>query len=283
MAALDDELAFALELASRSGALATEYLQGGEQSLDPQHKPGDEGLVTRADTAVNELICQALGERFPGDGILAEESARSDAWRGPDRCWHIDPIDGTREFAANADSWAVHIGLSIEGKAVLGVVFEPAVGRVSWGVTRGDRRAAFRLGDGETRPLRPSSRGFGDLLLTSSRSHATPKTEEVMGALGIGPDQNFRTGSVGVKLGRIARGDSDVYAHPSGRTKLWDTCAPEAIIAAAGGVITDLHGEPLQYRGPEIANARGLLASHGPHHGAIVERLAPLVAGWGDL
>lgn len=280
---LRDELEFALELAASSGEIALRYLREGEAALQTVHKPNGEGLVTRADTEVNEHICHHIARRFPGDAILAEESPPHDGWQGTARCWHVDPIDGTQEYASAQPSWAVHIGLAVEGRAVLGVVHEPAPDRTSWGVVEPEPQAWIRVRGGSRRPLRPSDRGPGQWRLTSSKSHASPKTDQIMAALCIAPDQNHRAGSVGVKLSRVARGAADVYAHPSGRTKLWDSCAPEAVLVAAGGTLSDLHGSPLCYGGPNLRNARGLLATHGPHHQAIVERLAPLVAQWGPL
>jgi 3'(2'), 5'-bisphosphate nucleotidase len=83
-------------------------------------------------------------------------------------------------------------------------------------------------------------------------------------------------GSVGLKLGLIARGERDLYVNPSGHSKLWDACGPEAILVEAGGRLSDAHGAPLDYRGPELGNVRGLIASNGHLHDEVVARLAVL-------
>ena len=61
---------------------------------------------------------------------------------------------------------------------------------------------------------------------------------------------------------------------------MWDSCAPQAVLTAAGGAMTDVTGRPLDYRGASLVNTRGLLATHGSHHAEIVERLAPLTSKW---
>ena len=52
----------------------------------------------------------------------------------------------------------------------------------------------------------------------------------------------------------VADGSRDLYVYPGSRTKIWDTCGPEAILLAAGGRLTDVHGEPLIYTQPDLYN-----------------------------
>jgi len=56
-------------------------------------------------------------------------------------------------------------------------------------------------------------------------------------------------------------------------TKRWDACAIDALVTAAGGRVTDTHGAPIDYRGPDLANRRGLLVTNGLVHDAILTRL----------
>jgi 3'(2'), 5'-bisphosphate nucleotidase len=73
----------------------------------------------------------------------------------------------------------------------------------------------------------------------------------------------------------IAAGAYDLYVNPQAKTKAWDTCAPEAILARAAGRISDLDGAPVDYRG-DLAHRRGLVASNGLVHDAVLARLQPL-------
>src|SRR5690349_12955650 len=157
MAALEQELQLALELARRCGPLALGIQSGGRESLATEDKPDNQGPVTRADFAVELEILTTLRKQFPNDAILAEEDVASgpegvgpdDDWPARARVWMIDPIDGTREFADGDPSWAIHIGLCIDQVPVLGVVHEPGHGRISWGIDfRGERSAWTRKGEG---------------------------------------------------------------------------------------------------------------------------------------
>ena len=95
-----------------------------------------------------------------------------------------------------------------------------------------------------------------EIRMVASKSHRTETIDKVRAELGISDELNV--GSVGLKLGLIAEGLRDLYVNPAGHSKLWDACGPEAILVEAGGRITDVRGEPLDYRGRELGNVRGL-------------------------
>ena len=289
MTVLEPELALALDLGRRCGRIALRIQAGGDETLQTTDKPDDGGPVTRADLAVEAAIVEALRERFPDDAILAEESAgvgaevgiRDASWRHG-RVWMIDPVDGTSDFARGDDCWAIHIGLCIDGHPALGVVHEPAARRINWALDhRGTRGAWTRTGDGPERALVPAPQAPPRVRMVSSKSHRSNRTQLVAERLGIGDDQQLRTGSVGVKVGMVARGEAQLYAHPSIGTKLWDSCAPQVLLSACGGRLTDLCGEPIGYRGPTFTNDRGLLATGASvDHDEIVARLEPLAREW---
>jgi 3'(2'), 5'-bisphosphate nucleotidase len=113
--------------------------------------------------------------------------------------------------------------------------------------------------------------------MVASKSHRTEAIDRVRAALGISDELNV--GSVGLKLGLIAEGVRDLYVNPAGHSKLWDACGPEAILVEAGGRLSDLRGQPLDYRGAELGNTRGLIASNGVLHDEVVARLGTLFPG----
>lgn len=280
---LERELTLALELADTCGSLALALRHAGDAALEIREKSPQDGLVTRADTEINGRLVDAIRRAFPGDAVIAEESSGVDERVGHDRCWFIDPIDGTAEFARGEASWAIHIGLAVGGVPCLGVVHEPAGARTSWGVIdeRGARAFGARPGEA-ARPLRVTATPLEALRLVSSKSHASPRITVVMERLAIPPARNLRIGSTGVKMAAIAWGDADLYVHPKAGTKLWDTCAPDAVLRAAGGHAGDLRGDPLVYAGAGLANEAGLLACAAANRVALVDRLAADVARWLD-
>jgi 3'(2'), 5'-bisphosphate nucleotidase len=90
-------------------------------------------------------------------------------------------------------------------------------------------------------------------------------------------------GSVGLKVGLIADRTCDIYIHPSPRTKLWDTCAPQIILEEADGRFTDLFGAEIIYDRADLQNRNGILASNGAAHDAVVAHLKPLLDEFGRV
>lgn len=283
MTLLEHELEIAIDVVRRCGTIALEIQAGGEDTLQTSDKANDQGPVTRADLAVESAIVAALRAAFPDDAILAEESAAASNWRQHQRVWMIDPVDGTKDFASGDTSWAIHVGLTIEGRPALGVVHEPGRNRMCWAVDHQDRRHAWCRRDGEAQveALHGLGRGDQQWRLVTSKSHRSERLDALMQELDITPEQTLRTASTGVKISMVGRGVAEFYAHPTVGTKLWDAAAPQAILHASGGRLTDMRGQPLVYTGPALGNDFGLLASgQGVDHDALVDRLRPLVDRW---
>ncbi len=256
---LTDELTAAVELALRAGHSILP-IYASDFSV---HYKGANDPVTEADRLANQIIVEGLRKRFPNDGVVAEESASEASLAiGRGRVWYVDPVDGTKEFVARNGEFSVMIGLAIDGQARLGVVFQPAAELLLAGVV-GD--SAWALEGGERKPLRVSpARELSKLRLVLSRSHYSKKLTQAREALGV--PIAMTSGSVGIKAGLVARAQADLYFDTSGRTQLWDSCAPEAILRAAGGEFTDLNGDALTYDPRHLANSTGILGSNGPCH-----------------
>ena len=269
------ELRVAVELARAAGAAALEYYG---KPLRVEHKAEYDEPVTQADRAANELIVRGLAREFPADGILAEESIDTERRLSRERVWMVDPLDGTKGFIAGTGDFAVQIGLVRGGECVLGVVFQPvpdvlyraARGAGAWAERPNLEALRLRV-SGETEPSR--------MRLAESRAHRSPRMDQVARALGI--TREVRRDSVGIKVGLIAERQCDLYIHLSPRTKQWDTCAPEAILREAGGLLTDLWGEPIRYNTPDVMNRNGVLATNGAAHALAVRGLAPLLEEFG--
>ena len=115
-----------------------------------------------------------------------------------------------------------------------------------------------------------------DIRLVASQSHRSARIDAVKRALQITDEINI--GSIGLKIGLVTEALRDLYVYLGGRTKIWDTCGPEAILTAAGGRMSDIDGRPLVYDTPDLYNRRGIVASNGPLHDFVIEALAPIVA-----
>lgn len=264
---LQHELDVALRLAEQAGIAIMEYYQTG---IAVDHKDGDEP-VTAADRAADDLIAAGLRSLFPADGILTEESDDDLSRLERDRVWIVDPLDGTTEFITETGEFAVQIALTIGGQPVLGVVLQPAKDQLFYGV---QGHGAYRISDGQRARLRVSSETDpAQMCLVASRSHYSPFIETARQVLGI--TSVNRLGSVGLKVGLLARGACDLYL-ATNISKEWDLCAPHALLLEAGGVLTNLCGEPFVYNKADVIECQGLIASNGLVHAQIVETLAPL-------
>ena len=271
------ELRVAVSLARTAGeAILAKY--GKPLRVEQKNYEDDVEPVTQADRIANELIVNGLKTEFPSDGILAEESIDTERRLSKSRVWMVDPLDGTNGFIDGNGDFAVQIGLVEDGKCVAAVVYLP--------LTDVLYRAVLSGGTWIERPELPPEkaavsdrRTFAEMRLAASRSHRSPRMNKVVERFGF--REEVQRGSVGIKVGLLVEEQCDLYIHLSGRTKQWDTCAPQLILTEAGGRLTDLFGRPLNYNVPDVNNRNGLVASNGVSHGLIIETLAPLLAEFG--
>lgn len=271
------ELGVAVNLARGAGeAILAKY--GKPLRVEQKNYEDDVEPVTQADRIANELIVNGLKTQFPSDGILAEESIDTERRLSKSRVWMVDPLDGTNGFIDGNGDFAVQIGLVENGECVAAVVYLP--------LTDVLYRAVLGSGTWIERPdLEPEKaavsdrRTFAEMRLAASRSHRSPRMNKVVQHFGF--REEVQRGSVGIKVGLLVEEQCDLYIHLSGRTKQWDTCAPQLVLTEAGGRLTDLFGRPLNYNVPDVNNRNGLVASNGVSHDLLIETLAPLLAEFG--
>jgi len=179
-------------------------------------------------------------------------------------------MDGTKEFISRNGEFSVMIGMIENGAPVLGAVMQPAASRLYSGALG---LGAWMSDNGHDRAIRVSAiESFAEMRIVASRSHFEKSVDRLRQRLGI--DRLIRSGSVGLKCGLIARGDCEIYVHPSSHAKLWDSCAPSAVLTAAGGTMTDLRGAPLNYSSKELRLTEGIVASNGRMHDRLIEMIA---------
>ena len=262
---LQQRLEWLANVVRKAGDVVLKYYDGNARV---EYKaPADP--VTIADRAANEFLVNEIQKAFPDDAVLAEESKDDPRRFERSLIWMVDPLDGTKEFIARNGEFSVMVGLVEDGHPVLGAVYQPTEDRLYLGA----RGVTARLEEnGLQSELRVSDReDIRSFRMVVSRSHLEPVVEDIRHRLGI--TDLRQSGSVGLKCGLIARNECDLYIHPSPYAKLWDSCAPQAILEAAGGVMTDIYGQPLDYMQKEAKNLNGLLASNGTVHDEIVEAI----------
>lgn len=184
------------------------------------------------DRVAHEFLVAALHRYRPGDAVLSEEGVDDLDRLASDRVWIVDPLDGTNDYSRpHSAEWAVHVALTVGGRPVAGAVSLPVLGEVY---------------ATEPAPIRPTVEREQPLVLVS-RSRANFDGYRLGAAL----DAQIGTiGSAGVKAMLVVRGEADVYAHGGGLYE-WDTCAPEAVAAAAGLFVSTAAGAPIDYNHPD--------------------------------
>jgi len=179
----------------------------------------------------------------------------------------VDPLDGTTEYTQGfVEHVTVLIGIAVDGAAVAGVVHQPfferrevagtdasEAGRTVWGIVG---LGAFGI-SGQSAPE-------GQRIITTTRSHGTGIVAEAVDA--CQPSSVLRVGGAGNKVLQLIDGQAHAYVFASPGCKKWDTCAPQAVLEALGGTLTDIHGNSLQYhKDVKHRNSGGVLATVHDH------------------
>ncbi len=238
---LSHDLQYIVQVARDAGKLILDHW-GKVDRLTKTHAMTTDEAVTDADRASQRLIVAALRKRFPGDGIIGEESDLGDGITAeiPDasgRVWVIDPIDGTNNFINGYGAFAVCIGLLEKGMPIMGVVYD---------VTR-DQMYASAYGEGAwlgNKRLRALQTPLGDSSMLMLTSNLLDKHGKCPGwAVRWIGQTNWKIrmiGSAALEAIQVAAGVAHGAVTVNG--KLWDVVAPAAVVLEAGGLMTDLHG-----------------------------------------
>lgn len=191
--------------------------------------------VTEADLRIDHFLRARLEKLAPGLGWLSEETADSPERLNAQALFVVDPIDGTRGFAAGDPCFAVCVALVIGDRPVYGIVHAPAL----------DETYQAAAGGGATRngaPIAVSQRK----ILQGARLAAPASFDLILGRSGLVYDAQPRLPSLAMRLLRVASGEFDVaLAHENSYD--WDIAAADLILHEAGGVLTDLEGRAPTY------------------------------------
>lgn len=220
----------------------------------------DDSPLTAADMASHHCMVSALEALTPQWPIVSEESGLADLserrqWQ---RYWLIDPLDGTKEFVDRNGEFTVNLALIENNRPTLGVVGVPARQQLYLGDVLS---ASAQRWDQEGEHNLRARRFSGALTIVASRRHggaalegALKRLEADFGAL------DLRSVGSALKICLLAEGQADLYPRLA-PTSEWDIAAAQAVLEAAGGVITQRNGEPLQYNKESILNPEFIAAA----------------------
>jgi myo-inositol-1(or 4)-monophosphatase len=254
---MQQALAVAIDAAHAAGrAIRSRY--GHDMAIAQK---GGAGPVTEADLASNACIHNILRRAFPDDGWLSEETADRPDRLAKSRVWIVDPLDGTWEFTTGVPEFVVSIGLSVEGVAVLGVLYNPIT------------EETFSGCRGEGAWLNGMPMAVSPLVDLDVSTFCVSRTELGKGLLkGLDGRLNLDPrGSIAYKCGLVAEGRyAGVFTY-NPRNE-WDICAGVAIIEAAGGQVTDRQGEPYRFNQPDPLK-KPLVGTNTHVHAALLAAL----------
>ena len=250
------ELDVATAAARAAGAIQLERYERLEHIVHKNMKD----VVTEVDHLSEEVILAAIGQAFPEDRFLAEESGVS----GPQssRVWVIDPLDGTVNYANGIPFFAVSIGLAIDGEPVLGVVVDPSRGEL-FSAIRGE--GAFLDGSPIRNPGKPR-------LIDAVVHLKLPRSgfERQQNAYRAAVRATRFMGSATLGLTYVANGRFDAFVQWRGLSA-WDVCAAGVIASEGGAVLSSPTGKAWFKAG---TRTRGLVAATAEHHSTYLEMLA---------
>jgi myo-inositol-1(or 4)-monophosphatase len=248
----------AMEIAREAGAILREEF---DQAPQISYK-GDVDIVTQADKRSEKAIVARLTEFFPEHSIAAEEGTGHEG--ASEFRWHVDPLDGTTNFAHGYPCFCVSIALAQRDTLLAGVVFNPFYNEL-FAAERGEGAtlngkaihvskaasvATSLLCTGfpvQNRQLSPNLQFYGDFTM---RSHGVR-----------------RDGSAALDLASVAAGRFEGFWEFG--LKPWDTAAGVLLIEEAGGKVSDFAAAPYKLGGPMILATNGLI--HEEMRAAAVE------------
>lgn len=259
----------------------------------------------------DSVLAEESGEQFvelvPEDGrkavvrllgdILGESVRQTDVvgWldhgqqHEAERLWVIDPIDGTKGFLA-LRNYVVAVGVMIDRKPVAAVIGAPAYPTPdSKGLlfhAQGGAAFVQPMDGGQVKRIRVSERTEASSLRaleSVEKSHANhERMSRVRALAGYGEARLIHMDSM-EKYARIAAGDAELYLrlprlHSTRPFMIWDHCAGTALAQAAGGLVTDVDGSPLDFSEGRALKNHGIIVSNGRIHERVIEAVQKVLA-----
>lgn len=249
------ELEIAKNIAKEAGLIMLKYFNE-DQHIEIKE---DNSQVTIADKLINSLVIERLTNSFPEDGVIGEEESNTEYGNG--RKWFCDPIDGTKAFIWGTPTSMFSLSLVIDGVPVLGVTYDPFLNKLYEAVIK---KGSFC----NNIPLKVSNRRLegGIVVVTSSIPKIMKAPEYLSNLSKTGVRFAAFSGAV-YKACLVAKGKVEAYLEYG--VSAHDMAAVHVIVEEAGGKITGLKGENLDYSKP----FKGAVVSNGIVHDEVIKCL----------
>lgn len=248
------ELELATTIAKQAGNIMLQYFEG-----DQQREIKEDGTpVTIADKIINRMAIEEILKVFPEDGIVGEEESSNDV--STRRLWFCDPIDGTKPFTWGVPTAVFSLGLIIDEKPTLGIVYDPFTNQLYKGISG---RGSYCNG----KKLQVSDKDLtqGVVAATGSveRMVKSPPTY-ITNLVNSGVQMACFSGGI-YKSTLVAKGK--LVGYIEAKVQPHDLAAIDVIVNEAGGRVTTIDGEPLNYR----QGFNSAIVSNGVVHDKLIE------------
>ena len=237
----------------RFSGVAAEYKDDGTPNRTP---------VTVADKQVNALVIQKLRAQMPSPELSITGEEQSDQRKGARYEIFVDPIDGTFPYAAGIPVSTFMIALVTENQPQLACIYDPF----------GDQLFSAQRGRGATlngKPISVSTHTTfgGPTIIGSVWWNTSPfNVGQLAGLLPTLTNASIiNLLSIGYMGAKVASGEFAATLFPGHNAH--DTAALHLLVEEAGGVVTDIMGNPLDYSKP----LKGHIAANKALHGQLVE------------
>ena len=249
--------------------------QAGELALSQLHQPqqvrqkGPSDPVTATDVAAEDLIVHTIRQAFPDHQFMGEEGHQGSA--DADYLWIIDPIDGTRNYAHGVPFFCTSIALARHGRLALGVIYDPLQKETFYAEAgkgaylNGQRIRVSRKTRLEDAIL---SMSLVPALQTGNAQVAMPMLARLQPRV-----ESVRImGSAALHVAYVACGRFDVGFQDS--IHAWDVLAGVLLVREAGGIATDLRGQPVTTSSHDC-----IVANNANFHEAVLRAAQEALAG----
>jgi len=232
------------------------------QEFETKIKANNEPL-TQADIESNKIIHKIIS--MSDHPILSEETEDDKKRLEQDTVWIIDPLDGTSDFINKTDEFTIMIGLVRKQVPILGVIFCPILNTL---YVAQQNQGAYQLLDERWSKISVSTiSDIAECRAVCSRHHLSENEHNFL--QNIHPVKLTQRGS-SLKAIDIASGIAEFYFTSSNKIKQWDTCASYCLIKEAGGNITDIFGNDLEYNTEQINHKNGISITNGSVHTQLI-------------
>jgi len=244
----ENYLEVAIETAQEAGRILCEEF---DRPLQISYK-GDVDLVTQADRRSEAAIVARLSKYFPDHAIAAEEGTGHESASASEFRWHVDPLDGTTNFAHGYPCFSVSIALAQRDTVIVGAVFNPFYKEL-FATARG-RGATLNGKPIHVSKVATLSTG---LLCTGFPVHKRSANPNIHYYWDFTQRSHGvrRDGSAALDFACVAAGRFDGFWE-FGLQK-WDTAAGSLLVEEAGGRVSDFAGQPYRLGGPTILATNG--------------------------